>query len=82
MTQEIFDTLKDILTDLEALQVELTNQVDNVASSSGDLAQEIESDVAEPLNVAIDQLTEILESINRFDDVEYFSDPYGDERQD
>jgi ABC-type molybdate transport system substrate-binding protein len=82
MTQEIFDTLKDILTDLEALQVELTNQVDNVASSSSDLAQEIESDVAEPLNVAIDQLTEILESINRFDDVEYFSDPYGDERQD
>jgi SMC interacting uncharacterized protein involved in chromosome segregation len=82
MTQEIFDTLKDILTDLEALQVELNNQVDNIVSSSNDLAQEIEDEVAEPLNVAIDQLSEILESINRFDDVEYFSDPYGEGNQD
>ena len=54
MTQEIFDTLKDILTDLESLQVELTNQVNNVAPSSSDLAQEIEDEVAEPLNTAID----------------------------
>ena len=43
------------------------------------ISEEIEAKVYEPLLDLIDSFDDIVESINKLDDIDFFNDPYGDE---
>lgn len=79
MTQEILDTLRDVLSDLELLHKQINEQCDNLQSKDTDLAVDLTNDVVEPLSLTVDNLTSILDQLDRFDNIQYYNDPYDDE---
>jgi hypothetical protein len=78
MTQDILEHLQNIQTSLNDLLAELDATV-NSENISDSISEELESSVANPLSTLLDSFSDILESLENFDDVEYYNDPYDDE---
>ena len=73
MTQEIFDTMNEILDNLKSISNELdTVQFDS--SVSDDVIEDIDNQVTLPLENIIDSLETMLISIDKFDDINYYTD--------
>jgi len=79
MTNDILEHLNDVLVELKRLSSEIdesmsdTNLIDSIAS-------ELEGSVYEPLLNIIDNLDDIIMSTTKLDDIDYYHDPYGDEK--
>jgi hypothetical protein len=73
MTQEILDTMNEILDNLKSISNELDAvQFDN--SVSDDVIEDIDNQVTLPLENIIDSLETMLISIDKFDDINYYTD--------
>jgi len=79
MTNDILEHLNDVLVELKRLSSEIdesmsdTNLIDSIAS-------DLEDSVYEPLLNIIDNLDDIIMSTTKLDDIDYYHDPYGDEK--
>jgi hypothetical protein len=73
MTQELYQYLNDILADLKTLSSELDTAIEDPEMAS-DLADELTDKVTASLTESIDWLDEILEKVDKTDDLDYFSD--------
>jgi hypothetical protein len=77
MTNDVLTYLKSLQNDLE----EIFNELENTINDNGldeNLAEELENNVVAQLGTVLESLTEILESVERIDDVDYFNDPYNE----
>jgi len=75
MTQEIFDTMNEVLDNLKSIQAELdTVKFDN--SINDDVIEDIDNQVSLPLENVVESLETILSSIDNFDNINYYNDPY------
>jgi hypothetical protein len=78
MTQDILEHLNDVLLEMKRLSKEIDVSVKDEMLDEN-ISEEIEAKVYEPLLDLIDSFDDIVESINKLDDVDFFNDPYGDE---
>ena len=73
MTQEILDTMNEILDNLKSISNEL-DAVQFDSSVSDDVIEDIDNQVTLPLENIIDSLETMLISIDKFDDINYYTD--------
>jgi hypothetical protein len=73
MTQEILDTMNEILDSLKSISNEL-DAVQFDSSVSDDVIEDIDNQVTLPLENIIDSLETMLISIDKFDDINYYTD--------
>lgn len=78
MTQDILEHLNDVLLEMKRLSKEIDASVSDEMLDEN-ISEELEAKVYEPLLDLIDNFNDIVESINKLDDVDFFNDPYGDE---
>ena len=78
MTQDILEHLNDVLLEMKRLSKEIDVSVKDEMLDEN-ISEEIEAKVYEPLLDLIDSFDDIVESINKLDDIDFFNDPYGDE---
>lgn len=78
MTQDILEHLNDVLLEMKRLSKEIDASV-NDEMLDENISEELEDKVYGPLLDLIDNFDDIVESINKLDDVDFFNDPYGDE---
>lgn len=78
MTQDILEHLNDVLLEMKRLSKEIDVSVKDEMLDEN-ISEELEAKVYEPLLDLIDHFDDIVESINKLDDVDFFNDPYGDE---
>lgn len=78
MTQDILDHLDDVLTNLKNVSSEIESSIKD-DSMDPNISEELEFKIYEPLIELIDKFEEMIESINKSDDINWFNDPYGDE---
>ena len=72
MTQEILDHLQDVLDELKRLSVEIDENMDQ-NQLNDDMLMDLNDLVYEPLSHIIDNLDDIVTSVNKLDDVEYYN---------
>jgi hypothetical protein len=77
MTQEILDHLNEILIELKKVSEEIDSTLSNPDASS-DIADELDNEVYVPLLSLIDNFDDIISSLDKSADMDYFNDPYDD----
>lgn len=78
MTQDILEHLNDVLLEMKRLSKEIDVSVKDEMLDEN-ISEELEAKVYEPLLDLIDNFDDIVESINKLDDIDFFNNPYGDE---
>lgn len=78
MTQDILEHLNDVLLEMKRLSKEIDASVKDEMLDEN-ISEELEAKVYEPLLDLIDNFDDIVESINKLDDIDFFNNPYGDE---
>lgn len=77
MTQEILDHLNDVLLELKKVSEEIDSTL-ATPEASDDIIETLDNEVYVPLLNVIDNFEEIISSLDKSTDLDYFNNPYDD----
>jgi len=77
MTQEILDHLNEVLLELKKVSEEIDSTL-ATPEASDDIIETLDNEVYVPLLNVIDNFEEIISSLDKSTDLDYFNNPYDD----